>query len=71
MANKYVAIIEAADPHDLAQCPNPNVSVKVLPYNQVRLVGGYDDLMQVLTKFVGLTSAEADILISEWKYATQ
>lgn len=64
-ANSYVAVFEAADPDDIAECPNPNVVVSKLPYGRVRLVGDYEDLMNVLTTFIGLTAAESDIMITE------
>jgi hypothetical protein len=59
----FFAILDAANPESLMECPDPRVVVKRLPYNRVRLVGEYEPLMSVLVGFVGMTSAEADILI--------
>lgn len=66
MATSYVAVVEVADLADIAACPNPRVTVCIdRPTRCVRLVGEYDDVMDVLTNFLGCTRAEADILISE------
>jgi hypothetical protein len=65
MATSYIALLEASDPHSLAECPNPNVKVTLVQGGLVRMVGEYDDLMQVLTQFVGMGEAEADTFIAE------
>lgn len=62
---KYQAIFPASDPDDIASCPDDRVTVTVLPYGRVRLVGDYDDLIRVLVNFVGLPPAEADVCIEE------
>ena len=64
-AAQFIAVIDAADSHDIAACPNTNVKINVLPYGRVRLTGTYEDLMQVLNQFVGISSSEADELMFE------
>ena len=61
----YIAVIDAADPNDIATCPNPNVTVTPIAYNQVRLIGEYEELVSVLTSFIGMTGAEADCNVQE------
>jgi hypothetical protein len=66
MPKTFVALIEAADPHDIMECPHSQVKASLLPHGIVRLVSeSYEALIEVLVFFVGMSPAEADILIEE------
>lgn len=43
-----------------APSPNPYVSVRRLRDGRVQLIGAYDDVMDVLVNFVGMTDIEAE-----------
>lgn len=61
----YANVQIAYDPDLLNYAADYNVELKDLRYDNYLVSGEYENLMNFLTEFLGMTSAEADIEIEE------